>query len=130
MWTFFLGRIWLSIWNWENSQLTDIWEIGVFDNWAPFFYLTDFDYKNKFAKLQRLKNQRAARTEMEAKGEIQKTVASKKNVGHTSKRLPRSESGTSERREAKTKTFSQGMIFDRWILYRGKFVLNICTMSC
>ena len=56
---------------------------------------------------------------METKGDIPKTVTSKKNVGHASKRIPRSESGTIERREAKTKTFSQGMISDHWIFYRG-----------
>ena len=86
---------------------------------STLFSFTDFDYKNKFAKLQRVKNQRAARTEMEAKGEIPKTVDSERNVGHTRKRLPRSESGTSERKEAKTKTFSQGMILDHWVFWRG-----------
>ena len=56
---------------------------------------------------------------METKGDIPKTVTSKKNVGHARKRIPRSESGTIKRREAKTKTFSQGMISDHWIFYRG-----------
>ena len=84
-------------------------------NEHPFSF-TDFD-KNKFAKLQRVKNQRAARTEMQAKGEIPKTLGSERNVGYTRKRLPRSESEISERKEAKTKTFSQGMILDHCVFF-------------
>ena len=84
---------------------------------------------NKFANLQRVKNQRAARTEMEAEGEIPKTVTSKEKRGTYKQKTPQKRKRNQrEKRTKKENVQSRNDFRPLGILVR-KLVRNACSSS-
>ena len=125
----FLRENWIIVLKLRNSQFTDSWEVGVFDNSAPFFSFTDFDYENKFAKLQRVKNQRAAWIEMETKGDIPKTVTSKKKRGTCKQKNPQKQKRNHREKRSKNENVQSRNGFRPLDILQGKFVRNSCSSS-